>query len=86
MAAEIDLSPPEIPELTFMENILRYGLFFGAIFQIICILAIIIPSSKLQEPKETEHLEQKSSDFTKKPKPMAPQASKKPKKESKKKR
>ncbi|XP_005990454.1 protein MANBAL [Latimeria chalumnae] len=85
MAAEIDLSPPEIPELTFMENILRYGLFFGAIFQIICILAIIIPSSKLQEP-ETEHLEQKSSDFTKKPKPMAPQASKKPKKESKKKR
>ncbi|KAI6074184.1 Protein MANBAL isoform X1 [Aix galericulata] len=46
MAAELDFSPPEIPEPTFMENVLRYGLFFGAIFQLICVLAIILPVSK----------------------------------------
>ncbi|XP_065501951.1 protein MANBAL isoform X2 [Caloenas nicobarica] len=46
MATELDFSPPEIPEPTFMENVLRYGLFFGAIFQLICVLAIILPVSK----------------------------------------
>lgn len=46
MAAELDFSPPEIPEPTFMENILHYGLFFGAIFQLICVLAIILPVPK----------------------------------------
>uniref|UniRef100_A0A803VQH7 Mannosidase beta like n=1 Tax=Ficedula albicollis TaxID=59894 RepID=A0A803VQH7_FICAL len=46
MAAELDFSPPEIPEPTFLENVLRYGLFFGAIFQLICVLAIILPVSK----------------------------------------
>lgn len=46
MAAELDFSPPEVPEPTFMENLLRYGLFFGAIFQLICVLAIILPISK----------------------------------------
>uniref|UniRef100_A0A670K8X2 Mannosidase beta like n=1 Tax=Podarcis muralis TaxID=64176 RepID=A0A670K8X2_PODMU len=46
MAAELDFSPPEIPEPTFMENILHYGLFFGAIFQLICVLAIILPIPK----------------------------------------
>ncbi|KFO91546.1 Protein MANBAL, partial [Buceros rhinoceros silvestris] len=49
MAAELDFSPPEIPEPTFMENVLRYGLFFGAIFQLICVLAIILPVSKSQK-------------------------------------
>uniref|UniRef100_A0A8D2L869 Mannosidase beta like n=1 Tax=Varanus komodoensis TaxID=61221 RepID=A0A8D2L869_VARKO len=46
MAAELDFSPPEIPEPTFMEKVLHYGLFFGAIFQLICILAIILPIPK----------------------------------------
>ncbi|XP_065421960.1 protein MANBAL isoform X3 [Chrysemys picta bellii] len=46
MAAELDFSPPEVPEPTFLENVLRYGLFFGAIFQLICVLAIILPISK----------------------------------------
>ncbi|NXB67043.1 MANBL protein, partial [Struthidea cinerea] len=61
MAAELDFSPPEIPEPTFMENVLRYGLFFGAIFQLICVLAIILPVSKSHktdsdsfEPKNSE--------------------------------
>ncbi|RXM95554.1 Protein MANBAL [Acipenser ruthenus] len=49
MAGVLDLSAPEIPEPTFLESVLRYGLFLGALFQIICILAVIIPSSKLQE-------------------------------------
>ncbi|OXB58937.1 hypothetical protein ASZ78_012201, partial [Callipepla squamata] len=46
MAAELHFSPPEIPEPTLMENVLHYGLFFGAIFQLICVLAIILPVSK----------------------------------------
>lgn len=49
MSAELDLSPPEVPEPTFLESILRYGLFLGAIFQLICILAVIFPSSKGHE-------------------------------------
>ncbi|XP_026022742.1 protein MANBAL isoform X2 [Maylandia zebra] len=49
MSAELDLSTPEIPEPTLLESILRYGLFLGAIFQLICILAVIFPSSKGHE-------------------------------------
>ncbi|XP_041059685.1 protein MANBAL [Carcharodon carcharias] len=56
MATEFDLSPPEIPEPTFFDNILRYGLFLGAIFQIICILSILLPSSKSSEPVRTNSL------------------------------
>lgn len=49
MSAELDLSSPEVPEPTFLESILRYGLFLGAIFQLICILAVIFPTSKGHE-------------------------------------
>lgn len=45
MAAELHFSPPEIPEPTLMEKVLRYGLFFGAVFQLLCVLAIILPAS-----------------------------------------
>ncbi|XP_072351023.1 protein MANBAL [Scyliorhinus torazame] len=56
MATEFDLSPPEIPEPTFFDNVLRYGLFLGAIFQIICILSILLPSPKSPEPVRTYSL------------------------------
>ncbi|KAG7226707.1 hypothetical protein INR49_014055 [Caranx melampygus] len=49
MSADLDLSPPEVPEPTFLESLLRYGLFLGAIFQLICILAVIFPTSKVHE-------------------------------------
>lgn len=49
MSADLDLSPPEVPEPTLLESILRYGLFLGAIFQLICILAVIFPTSKGHE-------------------------------------
>lgn len=84
MSTEFDLSPPEIPEPNFFDHVLRYGLFLGAIFQIICILSIILPS-KSPEP-EWEQSEAKPSDGTKKQKPAAPSTGKKAKKESKKKR
>ncbi|XP_075022463.1 protein MANBAL isoform X2 [Calonectris borealis] len=61
MAAELDFSPPEIPEPTFMENVLRYGLFIGAIFQLICVLAIILPVSKSH--KTLSHLQLLSCDL-----------------------
>lgn len=86
MSAEVDLSPPEVPEPTFLENLLRYGLFLGAIFQLICILAVIFPTSKSHEQEETESTDAKATEQMKKPKGLAPQTRQKPKKESKKKR
>ncbi|KAG8007614.1 Nuclear factor of activated T-cells [Nibea albiflora] len=82
----LDLSPPEVPEPTFLESLLRYGLFLGAIFQLICILAVIFPSSKGCEHEETESSDGKATEQMKKPKGPAPQIRQKPKKESKKKR
>uniref|UniRef100_A0A8I5T3J6 Protein MANBAL n=1 Tax=Pongo abelii TaxID=9601 RepID=A0A8I5T3J6_PONAB len=49
MASDLDFSPLEVPEPTFLENLLWYGLFLGAIFQLICLLAIIIPIPKSHE-------------------------------------
>ncbi|XP_029358621.1 protein MANBAL isoform X2 [Echeneis naucrates] len=85
MSTDPDLSPPEVPEPTFLESLLRYGLFLGAIFQLICILAVIFPTSKVHE-QETESTDGKAAEQMKKPKGAAPQIRQKPKKESKKKR
>ncbi|XP_041837354.1 protein MANBAL [Melanotaenia boesemani] len=85
MSAELDLSPPEVPEPTLLESILRYGLFLGAIFQLICILAVIFPTSKGHE-QESESTDAKSAEQMKKTKGPVPQIRQKPKKESKKKR
>ncbi|EFB14845.1 hypothetical protein PANDA_003173, partial [Ailuropoda melanoleuca] len=49
MASDLDFSAPEVPEPTFLENLLRYGLFLGALFQLICVLAIIVPVPKPHE-------------------------------------
>lgn len=49
MASDLDFSPPEVPESTFLENPLWYGLFLGAIFQLICVLALIVPILKSHE-------------------------------------
>ncbi|KAF0034575.1 hypothetical protein F2P81_012333 [Scophthalmus maximus] len=57
MSADLDLSPPEVPEPTFLESVLRYGLFLGAIFQLICILAVIFPTSKGHELHRTSTVE-----------------------------
>ncbi|XP_077429762.1 protein MANBAL [Vanacampus margaritifer] len=86
MSAEMDLSPPQVPEPTFFESLLRYGLFLGAIFQLICILAIIVPTSKGHEKEETESTNGKAADPVKKAKGAVPQIRPKSKKESKKKR
>lgn len=87
MAAEVHgFSPPEIPEPTLLENVLRYGLFFGAVFQLVCVLAIILPVSRSPET-ESVGFEPKTLEAVKKPKAAsAAQLSKKAKKESKKKR
>ncbi|XP_058487455.1 protein MANBAL [Solea solea] len=86
MSADLDLSPPEVPEPTFLESVLRYGLFLGAIFQLICILAIIFPTSKGHEQEETETTDSRAAEQMKKPKGAATQIRQKQKKESKKKR
>ncbi|XP_012866574.1 PREDICTED: protein MANBAL isoform X1 [Dipodomys ordii] len=85
MASDLDFSPPEVPEPTFLENLLRYGLFLGAIFQLICVLAIIVPVPKSYEV-EAEPSEPRSAEVTRKPKTTVPSVNKRPKKEPKKKR
>ncbi|KAK6319693.1 hypothetical protein J4Q44_G00109040 [Coregonus suidteri] len=57
-----------------------------AIFQLICILAVIIPTSKGHEQEEMEPNDMKAGDQNKKSKGPAPQIRQKLKKESKKKR
>ncbi|XP_038187832.1 protein MANBAL isoform X2 [Arvicola amphibius] len=54
MASDLDFSPPEVPEPTFLENLLRYGLFLGAIFQLICVLAIIVPIPKSHDTDDSQ--------------------------------
>ncbi|XP_055977169.1 protein MANBAL [Sorex fumeus] len=85
MASDLDFSPPEVPEPTFLENLLRYGLFLGAIFQLICVLAIIVPLPKCHEV-DGEPAAPRSAEVPRKPRAAAPAASKRPKKETKKKR
>ncbi|XP_030633593.1 protein MANBAL [Chanos chanos] len=85
MSADLDLSPPEVPEPTFFESLLRYGLFLGAIFQLVCILAVIIPTSKSHEQDEASE-QAETREPSKKVKGAMPQVRQKPKKESKKKR
>ncbi|XP_062060159.1 protein MANBAL [Lepus europaeus] len=85
MASDLDFSPPEVPEPTFLENLLRYGLFLGAIFQLICVLAIIVPIPKSSEAEE-EPAEPRNVEVSRRPKTVVPSASKRPKKETKKKR
>lgn len=61
--AELKMSSPDIPEgleelfqQTWFDHFLHYGLFLGAIFQLICIAAIVIipPKSDEEEDGETE--------------------------------
>uniref|UniRef100_A0A8D0MAZ0 Protein MANBAL n=1 Tax=Sus scrofa TaxID=9823 RepID=A0A8D0MAZ0_PIG len=78
-------SPPEVPEPTFLENLLRYGLFLGAIFQLLCVLAITVPMPKSHEA-EAEPSEPRSAEVTRKPKATAPSANKRPKEVAKKRR
>lgn len=85
MASDLGFSPPEVPEPTFLENLLRYGLFLGAIFQLICVLAIIVPIPKSHEA-EAEQAEPRSAEGPKKPKAAIASTNKRPKKETKKKR
>ncbi|XP_040544473.1 uncharacterized protein LOC121111971 [Gallus gallus] len=84
MAAEVHgFSPPEIPEPTLLENVLRYGLFFGAVFQLVCVLAIILPVSRSPET-ESVGFEPKTLEAVKKPKAAsAAQLSKKARRKAK---
>ncbi|KAM4623093.1 protein MANBAL [Discoglossus pictus] len=85
MAEHLDLSPPDIPEPGLLETLLRYGLFCGAIFQLVCILAIIFPGSKSQDV-DADTTETRSTEVLRRPKMPAVLAGKKQKKETKKKR
>lgn len=62
MAFDLDFSPPEVPE-----NLLWYG----AIFQLICVLVIIVPVSKSHKV-EAEPFEPRSEEVMRKTKVVAP--------------
>ncbi|XP_042749068.1 protein MANBAL-like [Lagopus leucura] len=85
MAAELHFSPPEIPEPTLMENVLRSGLFFGAVFQLVCVWAITLPVPKCPET-DWHSLGTRSGETVKKAKASAALLRKKAQKESKKNR
>ncbi|XP_021238602.1 protein MANBAL-like [Numida meleagris] len=85
MAAELHFSPPEIPDPTLVENVLCHRLFFGAIFQLLCVLALVLPVSRSHKT-DSDSFESNTWETVKKPKASAAQISKKPKKKSKKKR
>ncbi|XP_048821029.1 protein MANBAL-like [Lagopus muta] len=82
MAAELHFSPPEIREPTLMENVLRSGLFFGAVFQLVCVWAITLPVPKCPET-DWHSLGTRSGETVKKAKALL---RKKAQKESKKNR
>lgn len=42
-----------IPELTLFDQVLKYGLMLGAVFQLICIFAVVfIPRSEQEQVKQ----------------------------------
>ena len=57
--AELKMSSPDIPEgleelfqQTWFDHFLHYGLFLGAIFQLVCIAAIVVIPPKSDEEEE----------------------------------
>lgn len=72
----------EIDEPTFVETILHYGLLLGAVFQLVCIFAVIfIPQSQNDQERVVE--EPRPSSNTNQPQQLQSH-SKKNKKEKKK--
>uniref|UniRef100_A0A8C4R896 Protein MANBAL n=1 Tax=Eptatretus burgeri TaxID=7764 RepID=A0A8C4R896_EPTBU len=46
----LDLTPPEVPETTLVEQLLHYGLLLGAAFQLVCILSLLVLPANSTEP------------------------------------
>ena len=64
-AASSDL--PLFPQEEWYEQLLRYGLYLGAAFQLICILALIFdvsPQNDLEDNSESEDESDEEEDVT----------------------
>ena len=64
-AATADL--PLFPQEEWYEQLLRYGLYLGAAFQLICILALIFdvsPQNDLEDNSESEDESDEEEDVT----------------------
>ncbi|XP_078729385.1 protein MANBAL [Lampetra fluviatilis] len=46
MATIGELLAPDVPELSLFERLLNHGLFLGAVFQLLCILAVVMLPDK----------------------------------------
>jgi len=54
-----------IPKETLYEQIIRYGLYIGAVFQLLCILAVILlPSTEEKEEIEDDRSSNRASSPT----------------------
>ena len=54
---------PLFPEEEWYEVLLRYGLYFGAAFQLVCILAVLIsPSSDIKDDEDNSCSSEDDSD------------------------
>lgn len=49
-----------IPKETWYEQLIRYGLYVGAVFQLVCILAVILLPDTDRQEEESEEEDDKS--------------------------
>jgi len=66
-AASADPDLPLFPQEEWYEQLLRYGLYIGAAFQLICILALIFdvsPQNDLEDNSESEDESDEEEDVT----------------------
>lgn len=67
MEAAADPDLPLFPQEEWYEQLLRYGLYIGAAFQLICILALIFdvsPQNDLEDNSESEDDSDEEEDVT----------------------
>jgi len=60
---------PLIPEELWYERLLRYGLYFGGVFQLVCFLAVIFlpPSGSWLKPEDNSDTSDDEEDTTEGP-------------------
>ncbi|XP_075929000.1 protein MANBAL [Petromyzon marinus] len=83
-----ELLAPDVPELSLFERLLNHGLLLGALFQLLCILAVVMLPDKAAAEAEQGHAPAGSSTPAEAEPPRASRhlQGKKPKKENKKKK
>ncbi|XP_054273902.1 protein MANBAL-like [Macrosteles quadrilineatus] len=79
--------PGAVPD-DFMDTVIRYGLYIGAVFQLVCIAAVIVLPEKYDSSsmKDGDMSEEDLSEGSPQATPRRPHAHHRPRKQEKKKR